>query len=399
MTKNQTPQSSEGIYVASRASVPSRPAMWRELRAAGWPIVSTWIDEAGPGETADLGELWQRIEAEVRSARGLVLHVEPDDFPLKGALIEVGMALAMGKRVGVYAPGVELEPCSMRPLGSWAKHPQVCICTTLEAARKWAERAPAPQAVPAGAATLVDLQSVELTRDVHGMCVVKINGREAIRDNGDVISHYATLDWFAASTAPQAGEPVGYRAIWRSVRNPKFVMLSSRIVRTPRDAQLILDQWEDARTPDISTAEVEALYASPPLVAQAQPAQPEAPTGYVVVPMGESTPRPDYDECARQATVATGMPSLRGNPWLNIFIREINRWCEHRAAAPLAQPAQEAEAIAREGGEQDLKAAGQLIQAIRQAESNGDALGAVMLYRYDQRLAAARAAQAQTKGD
>lgn len=44
----------------------------------------------------------------------------------------------------------------------------------------------------------VALYSVELTRDTMGMCVVKINGREAIRDNGDVISHFATLDWFAA---------------------------------------------------------------------------------------------------------------------------------------------------------------------------------------------------------
>lgn len=122
--------------------MPSRPAMWRDLRAAGWPIVSTWIDEAGPGETPDLSELWQRIEAEVRQAHGLILHVEPDDFPLKGALIEVGMALALGKRVGVYAPGVELEPRSMRPLGSWATHPMVSICETLAAARAWAEQLP-----------------------------------------------------------------------------------------------------------------------------------------------------------------------------------------------------------------------------------------------------------------
>jgi len=39
---------------------------------------------------------------------------------------------------------------------------------------------------------------IGLTRDVRGMCVVTINGREAIRDNGDVISHFATLDWFSA---------------------------------------------------------------------------------------------------------------------------------------------------------------------------------------------------------
>jgi hypothetical protein len=38
---------------------------------------------------------------------------------------------------------------------------------------------------------------VELTRDVYGMCIVKLNGREVIRDNGDVISHFATPPWLA----------------------------------------------------------------------------------------------------------------------------------------------------------------------------------------------------------
>lgn len=135
-----------GIYVASRASLPERPAYWRALRAAGWPIVSTWIDEAGPGETADLRELWARIIREISSARGLVLHVETDDFPLKGALIEVGAALSLGKRVGVYAPGVVLEDHSMRPLGSWAAHPLVRLCTTLADAREWAESMLTPPA-------------------------------------------------------------------------------------------------------------------------------------------------------------------------------------------------------------------------------------------------------------
>ena len=135
-----------GIYVASRASLPERPAHWRALRTAGWPIVSTWIDEAGPGETDDAGELWARIAREVASAQGVVLHVEPDDFPLKGALVEVGMALSLGKRVGVYAPGVALEGRSMRPLGSWAAHPLVRITPTLQGARDWIEAAPQPPA-------------------------------------------------------------------------------------------------------------------------------------------------------------------------------------------------------------------------------------------------------------
>lgn len=123
-----------GVYVASRASTPERPAMWRRLRDQGHPIISTWIDEAGEGDTENLGELWKRIEREVKSAIGLVLYVEAGDFPLKGAYIEVGIALAAGIPVTVVCPGVALDPRSMRPLGSWAKHPLVWFCDDVEAA-------------------------------------------------------------------------------------------------------------------------------------------------------------------------------------------------------------------------------------------------------------------------
>ncbi len=113
------------IYVASRASVPERPAMWRALRAEGALIVSSWIDESGQGETADFSELWERIESEIRSAERLVLYVEAEDFPLKGALVEVGIAIGQGKPVWVVAPGVELNVRDLKPLGSWSKHPCV----------------------------------------------------------------------------------------------------------------------------------------------------------------------------------------------------------------------------------------------------------------------------------
>lgn len=123
MTGVQQPQ----VYVASRASIPARAAMWRELRTAGARIISTWIDEAGEGETGCFAELWQRIENEIRAADRLVLYVEPGDFPLKGALIEVGMALAFGKPVLVVAAGVELHPRDLKPLGSWAAHPGISL--------------------------------------------------------------------------------------------------------------------------------------------------------------------------------------------------------------------------------------------------------------------------------
>ncbi len=127
------------LYVASRASLPARPAMWRQLRdEAGWCILSSWIDEAGVGETDDLQELWQRIETEIALCDGLILYVEEEDFPLKGALVEVGMALARDKPVAiVLGRDLKLEAGTLRPLGSWAWHPLCMLHHKLDAARDW----------------------------------------------------------------------------------------------------------------------------------------------------------------------------------------------------------------------------------------------------------------------
>jgi hypothetical protein len=109
-------------------------------------ISATWIDEDGRGETADFGELWQRLEEEIKSSTALLLYVEPDDFPLKGALVEVGMAIAMGKPVLVFHPGVEIDQVTYRPLGSWIKHPGVVLMTSC--IEDWAHPA-VPVAAPA----------------------------------------------------------------------------------------------------------------------------------------------------------------------------------------------------------------------------------------------------------
>ncbi|KVP96645.1 hypothetical protein WJ97_12235 [Burkholderia ubonensis] len=130
-----------GIYVASRASIPERAARWKHLRdVEGWHIVSTWIDEAGDGETDDFSDLWLRIVDEIRGAERLILYVEADDFPLKGALIEVGIALAAGVKVFVVAPGVAIEARSRRPIGSWMDHPLVTLAPSMEAALEGAAR-------------------------------------------------------------------------------------------------------------------------------------------------------------------------------------------------------------------------------------------------------------------
>ena len=46
--------------------------MWKKFRSAGYPIISSWIDESGPGETADMGELWERVGKEIASSTAVV---------------------------------------------------------------------------------------------------------------------------------------------------------------------------------------------------------------------------------------------------------------------------------------------------------------------------------------
>lgn len=112
-------------YVASRASIPERSEMWRRLRSEGSCISSTWIDEAAPGQTKSMSELWQRIQEEIRQSTHLVLYVERADLPLKGALIEAGMALAMGLEVRIVERDFSGSDDLRRLLGSWIKHPLV----------------------------------------------------------------------------------------------------------------------------------------------------------------------------------------------------------------------------------------------------------------------------------
>ena len=73
----------------------------------------------------------------------------------------------------------------------------------------------------------VALESVHLTRDTRGMCVVRVNGRVAIRDNGDIIDHMATLEWFAAppaAPAPAMREPLTDEQLARIAVEDEFLL-------------------------------------------------------------------------------------------------------------------------------------------------------------------------------
>lgn len=84
-----------GIYFASKVIHSDK---WRRLRNAGVPTASTWIDEAGEGQTADYAELSERCLREIAGAEFLLLYCEPGEL-LKGALLEAGAALAVGTPV------------------------------------------------------------------------------------------------------------------------------------------------------------------------------------------------------------------------------------------------------------------------------------------------------------
>lgn len=90
-----------GIYIASKTK---HAARWIALRASGTPIISTWIDEAGEGQSADLNDLWVRCIRESSSCKVLIAYREPDEM-LKGGWVEIGAALQA--RVPVYAVGLE----------------------------------------------------------------------------------------------------------------------------------------------------------------------------------------------------------------------------------------------------------------------------------------------------
>jgi len=120
------------IYVASSASIPGRAEMWKELRdEKGWNIISTWIDESGPGQTECMTELWQRITTEVSSCDSLVLYFGENDRILKGALVEAGMALSLGKPVFVVFEESLTMAEMKNTLGSWLSHPNVILSASL----------------------------------------------------------------------------------------------------------------------------------------------------------------------------------------------------------------------------------------------------------------------------
>lgn len=114
-------QPSERIYIASKITHASK---WRDLRDDGWPIISTWIDEAGEGQSKSLGDLTDRCIAEAISCTHFILYSEPGEI-LKGALLECGAALANAVPVFCVGDGPSISRV-------FEHHPCWHMCDTIE---------------------------------------------------------------------------------------------------------------------------------------------------------------------------------------------------------------------------------------------------------------------------
>lgn len=78
------------IYVASKTKYADT---WKQLREQGLGIISSWIDEAGQGETVNPAVSFLRFCREVKDSSLFVLFAMKEDV-MKGAYIELGIAIA-----------------------------------------------------------------------------------------------------------------------------------------------------------------------------------------------------------------------------------------------------------------------------------------------------------------
>ena len=104
------------VYVSSKIK---HAEMWRNLRLQGWNISSSWIDQPKEFDSGTLSGMWDRYVEECRSCDFLLVYREPGE-QLKGALIEVGAALAGGAKVIVIGDVPELGTSHYHPLVAFA---------------------------------------------------------------------------------------------------------------------------------------------------------------------------------------------------------------------------------------------------------------------------------------
>lgn len=119
-------QATQGIKIYT-ASKTKHAQKWRDLRASGHNVISTWIDEAGEGESSDLHSLCQRCINECEGCDAMIVYREDGDY-LKGAFIEMGIALT-----GRFRPIVLVGPV-LPPGSAFTKNNRIFLSTSIKGA-------------------------------------------------------------------------------------------------------------------------------------------------------------------------------------------------------------------------------------------------------------------------
>ena len=112
------------VYTASKLHHRER---WRSLRSQ-WPDVTftaRWpdLDKDIPSSSDEARSNWLKDEEDVRRADVVMVYAEDGDH-LRGALIEAGMAIALGKTVMVVGEHPDF--------GTWRHHPRVVHASDLD---------------------------------------------------------------------------------------------------------------------------------------------------------------------------------------------------------------------------------------------------------------------------
>lgn len=121
------------IYVSSKVI---HAEMWQLLRRdRGVPINSSWIYDPTQFDLMNRNQCskaWAKYVKEVREASCVLAYTTDGDKPLKGGLIEIGIAIGLGKLIFLVAESKDFSTDWMHNLGTWIHHDAVVKCFNLQ---------------------------------------------------------------------------------------------------------------------------------------------------------------------------------------------------------------------------------------------------------------------------
>lgn len=111
------------VYFASKMEHAEK---WRKLYtrchiSSRWPFLEPFVEPT----PENARKFWQDDYTDIRNCGVLICYAEEGE-KLRGALVEVGMALGMGKQVWLIGDHTDF--------GTWRYHPQISIYPDLETA-------------------------------------------------------------------------------------------------------------------------------------------------------------------------------------------------------------------------------------------------------------------------